>query len=73
MPRARGGKDDPDNLQALCYSCNSMKRDRDATDFRAVGESYDHRDPGCPFCEMPNGSVVAENELAYAVATASPL
>ena len=28
VPRVRGGTDDPDNLQALCYSCNSMKRDR---------------------------------------------
>jgi ATP adenylyltransferase len=24
VPRSRGGTDDPDNLQALCYSCNSM-------------------------------------------------
>jgi ATP adenylyltransferase len=48
VPRVRGGKDDPDNLQALCYSCNSMKRDRDATDFRGVRESYDRREPGCP-------------------------
>ena len=34
VPRGRGGTDDPDNLQALCYRCNSMKRDRDTTDFR---------------------------------------
>jgi len=43
VPRNRGGTDNPDNLQALCYSCNSMKRDRDATDFRGVRESYVER------------------------------
>jgi len=26
--------DSPDNLQALCYTCNRSKRDRDQTDFR---------------------------------------
>jgi ATP adenylyltransferase len=73
VPRVRGGKDNPDNLQALCYSCNSMKRDRDATDFRGVRESYDLREPGCPFCEMPKDSVVNENELAYAIRDAFPV
>ncbi len=73
VPRIRGGKDDPDNLQALCYSCNSMKRDRDATDFRQVRASYERREPGCPFCEMPKDQLVAETELAYAVRDAFPV
>jgi hypothetical protein len=29
VPRKKGGSDDPSNFQALCYSCNAMKRDRD--------------------------------------------
>jgi ATP adenylyltransferase len=29
VPRNFGGSDDLSNLQALCYSCNAMKRDRD--------------------------------------------
>jgi diadenosine tetraphosphate (Ap4A) HIT family hydrolase len=73
VPRARGGKDDPDNLQALCYSCNSMKRDRDATDFREVRKSYERREPGCVFCEVPEDRIVAENELAYAIRDAFPV
>ena len=73
VPRNRGGTDDPDNLQALCYSCNSMKRDRDATDFREVRESYERREPGCPFCEMSSDCMVVETELAYAVRDAFPV
>jgi ATP adenylyltransferase len=50
-----------------------MKRDRDATDFRKVRESYERWEPGCPFCEMPEDRTVAENELAYAVRDAFPV
>ena len=67
IPRNHGGTDDQSNLQALCYSCNAMKRDRDTTDFREVNTSYDHRESGCIFCEMPSERVIAENELAYAI------
>ncbi len=73
VPRNKGGTDDPDNLQALCYRCNSMKRDRDATDFRSVGESYGRREPGCPFCEEPRDRMVRENELAYVIRDAFPV
>ncbi len=43
---ALGGGHDASNLQALCYSCNAMKRDRDSTDFREVRESYEDRQGG---------------------------
>jgi len=67
VPRNHGGTDDPSNLQALCYSCNSMKRDKDDTDFREVRKSYLHRESGCLFCEIPQQRVIASNALAYAV------
>ena len=73
IPRNNGGTDDQSNLQALCYSCNAMKRDRDTTDFREVNASYDHRELGCIFCEMPSERVIAENELAYAILDAFPV
>ena len=41
-PRNKGGRDEISNLQALCYRCNAMKRDRDDTDFRAVRAAYEH-------------------------------
>lgn len=67
MPHARGGTDEPDNLQALCFSCNAAKRDRDATDFRGVRKAYDRREPRRPFCEIPYGLMMSETDLAYAV------
>ena len=73
IPRNHGGTDDQSNLQALCYSCNAMKRDRDTTDFREVNTSYDHRESGCIFCEMPSERVIADNELAYAILDAFPV
>jgi diadenosine tetraphosphate (Ap4A) HIT family hydrolase/5-methylcytosine-specific restriction endonuclease McrA len=73
VPRNRSGTDDPDNLQALCYRCNAMKRDRDDTDFRRVGVSYEQRELGCPFCKVPKDHVVGETELAYAIRDAFPV
>src|SRR4030095_14913885 len=73
VPRIHGGSDDLSNLQALGYSCNAMKRDRDDTDFRAIRESYANREPGCLFCEMNRERIVAENELAFAIPDAYPV
>ena len=72
-PRNRGGSDDIDNLQALCYSCNSMKRDRDDTNFRKVIESYQHRENNCLFCEIPRDRIITENKLAYAIRDGFPV
>lgn len=68
VPRNKGGSDDLSNLQALCYSCNAMKRDKDDTHFAKVRASYDDREAGCLFCDRPkNREVLFENELAYAI------
>ena len=40
IPRNKGGSDDASNFQALCYSCNATKRDRDDTDFRDMALRY---------------------------------
>lgn len=73
LPRNRGGTDDLSNLQALCYSCNSMKRDTDHTDFRKIRESFSHREPSCAFCEMPPGRIIFVTELAYAIRDGYPV
>lgn len=66
VPRNHGGSDEPHNLQALCYSCNAMKQDRDATDFRGNASKYDERETGCVFCEIPAERIIASNELCVA-------
>jgi len=60
VPRNKGGTDDLSNLQALCYSCNSMKQDKDATDFHQIRESYGFREAGCPFCDIQGNGVLVE-------------
>jgi diadenosine tetraphosphate (Ap4A) HIT family hydrolase/5-methylcytosine-specific restriction endonuclease McrA len=72
-PRNHDGTDDPSNLQALCYSCNSMKRDRDDTDFRAVRAAYEQREADCPFCHLGGREVLLENPLAVVLRDQYPV
>ena len=66
-PRNKGGKDEISNLQALCYSCNAMKRDRDDTDFRAVRAAYGITEARCSFCSTTKASPLLENSLAFVI------
>jgi diadenosine tetraphosphate (Ap4A) HIT family hydrolase len=73
VPRNKGGADDESNLQALCYSCNAMKRDRDDTDFRGMAIRYDDREANCVFCKIDGSRVAAENELCLAIRDRHPV
>lgn len=73
VPRNCGGTDDISNFQALCYSCNAMKGDRDDTDFRLVRESYDVRENDCLFCGIVKDRIIDGNELAYVIRDGFPV
>ena len=73
MPRNKGGKDDISNLQALCYSCNATKRDKDSTDFRKVRASYNEREEGCLFCEIQKERILDQDDLCYVIRDGFPV
>ena len=67
IPRSKGGKDELSNFQALCYTCNSQKSNRDDTHFKKILESYNHRKKGCIFCNIPKDRIIKSNELAVVI------
>ena len=73
LPKSLGGSDDESNLQALCFTCNRSKGDRDDTDFRVIEHQYAHRDTSCVFCNEVGNRVVEDNKLALAFLDAYPV
>jgi len=65
VPKNHGGADSINNYQALCFSCNAMKRDHDDVDFRGISKTYDHRMQDCILCNVDSKRIVHENNLAY--------
>ena len=67
IPRSKGGKDELSNFQALCYTCNSQKSNKDDTNFKKILESYNDRKRGCIFCNIPKNKIIKSNELAVVI------
>ena len=73
QPRKHGGPNTPENLQALCWLCNTNKGAGDATDFRAVQDRYGRQEAGCLFCHIEEPKMVATNSLAIAIRDGFPV
>lgn len=65
IPRSKGGLTVLENLQALCYTCNTQKQNKDDTDFRVLSRMYEVRDRNCVFCSR-EASASIKNSLAMA-------
>ncbi|WP_200806902.1 HIT domain-containing protein [Polynucleobacter kasalickyi] len=75
-PKSLGGKDDISNYQALCYTCNAQKNNKDDTDFRKLNAMYEDRLHGCLFCDVQTidrTRIVEENELAFVIRDGFPV
>lgn len=72
IPKNWGGEDSIHNYQALCFQCNSEKRDTDNTDFRARHKIFDNRVTNCLFCKK-DLKIILENELAIVVRDSFPV
>jgi diadenosine tetraphosphate (Ap4A) HIT family hydrolase len=53
--------------------CNANKGARDASDLRAARASLRDRSADCPFCDVGDRKIIAENGLAYALHDAYPV
>ncbi len=75
-PKSLGGRDDITNYQALCYTCNAQKNNRDDTDFRGINTIYEHRQDNCLFCDLQSIDrlrIISENTLAFAIRDGFPV
>ena len=76
VPKSRGGKDELANFQALCFTCNAQKGNKDDTDFRQLEDIYQHRDETCPFCTAQTNyerKILDGNNLAFVLADGHPV
>lgn len=72
VPINKGGPNVIENMQALCYTCNSQKRDTDSTDFRLWKGMYEKRDNSCTICKFEASSKMY-NTLAFTIKDKYPV
>jgi ATP adenylyltransferase len=72
IPRNKGGNSTIENYQALCYTCNAQKMDKDSTDFRQWNLTEDKKDENCLFCKR-NLKLIKMNDTAIAFEDKYPI
>ena len=73
IPRSKQGKDELSNYQALCYTCNAQKLNRDDTDFRELNKEFETRDKDCLFCNLPKKRIIDEDEFMVVIKDGFPV
>jgi diadenosine tetraphosphate (Ap4A) HIT family hydrolase len=73
VPVSKKGEDSINNYQALCYSCNASKNNRDNKDFRNLNDMFQYREDKCLFCDLDKSRIIIENNLAYAIYDGFPV
>jgi len=73
IPRSKQGKDELSNYQALCYTCNAQKLNRDDTDFRELNKEFEARDKDCLFCNLPKKRIIDEDEFMKVIKDGFPV
>ncbi len=72
VPINKGGPNVIENMQALCYTCNSQKSDTDSTDFRLWKGMYEKRETSCTICSLEKSAKIY-NTLAFAIKDKFPV
>lgn len=72
VPINKGGPNVIENMQALCYTCNSQKSDTDSTDFRLWKGMYEKRNTSCTICRLEKSSK-NNNLFAFAIKDKFPV
>ena len=73
IPRTKKGKNELSNYQALCYTCNAQKLNKDDTDFRNQGDVFNYRKSDCVFCNLPQSRILDEDEFMMVVKDKYPV
>lgn len=75
VPRNKGGESRIENYQALCYTCNAQKMDKDNTDFRKLRSIYEKREKDCPLCNIDilSSDIIDKNGSAIAIEDKYPV
>ena len=72
VPRSKGGLTALENLQAICYTRNAQKQNKDNTDFRDWPMLYYIRDKECIFCAQPKAAIKVIEDITVQVSLAIP-
>lgn len=73
IPRSKQGKDEISNYQALCYTCNAQKLNKDDTDFRNLANDFEYREKDCIFCNLPKKRIIDEDDFMIVIKDAYPI